>query len=171
MSLPPIEQIQQALRNVTERLPLQLQAGAPAPEWTQLEWRLAPAVAAMHGVSPLLAHGARRDAPREWSEFLEHQRDMTLARHELLRQLLERIGESARRENIAVVPLKGAALCRLGVYAAGERPMADLDLLVGPDDGAQAARILGSLGYRESEGNWKHRCFEPLHGAHQAVLG
>jgi hypothetical protein len=171
VSLPPIERIQQALRNVTERLPLQLDPQAPAPQWTDLEWRLAPAVAAMHGVSPLLAGGGSRDGPRAWSEFLEQQHGMTLARQQRLAGLLERIGELACRQGLAIVPLKGAALCALGVYAAGERPMADLDLLVASGDAEPAAHVLGSLGYRETGGNWKHRCFEPLGTAHLAALG
>ncbi len=171
-SLPPIRRLQRALRDVTERLAFQVDyPGAPRPRWTELEWRLAPAVAAMHGVSPLLACAPRQEGPRGWLEFLETQREMASIRHRRLMDLLESVGQRARRDRIAVVALKGAALCSLGVYAAGERPMADLDLLVAHRDLEAASRMLISLGHREGGATWKHRAFEPAGSDSLAVLG
>jgi len=60
-----------------------------------------------------------------------------------------------------VVGLKGAALHSMGFYCAGERPMADLDLLVRPQDAARAGLVLQSLGFRESFANWRHGVFVP----------
>jgi hypothetical protein len=171
-SLPPIGRIQRALRNVTERLTFQVDyPGAPRPRWTQLEWRLAPAVAAMHGVSPLLASAALQAGPPDWLEFLEAQREMALIRHRRLMELLDSVAQRARRDGIPIVALKGAALCALGVYAAGERPMADLDLLVSPSDLEPAARMLTSLGYHDSGTTWKHRAFEADRTDPRTLLG
>jgi hypothetical protein len=44
--------------------------------------------------------------------------------------LLAKIDDLAGQANIAFVPLKGEAMHANGLYAAGDRPMADIDLLV-----------------------------------------
>lgn len=163
--LPPLRIIERALRRVTERLPLELALpGPPPPLWSELEWGLAPAVAAMHGVSGLLATTPLFDRPIEWSAFLAQQHDMTSARHLRIAALLECLDEHARREGIALMPLKGAALYELGVYAPGERPMADIDLLVSERALELATRLLTALGYRDAGTTWKHRAFEPMGG-------
>ncbi len=170
--LPPLRIIEQALHHVTERLPLELSLLArPPPPWSQLEWGLAPAVAAMHGVSPLLAATPLFDRPREWSRFLAHQAVMARARHLRIVALLDCLDDRARREGIALMPLKGAALCAAGLYAPGERPMADLDLLVSHRDLDATAQLLTALGYRDAGTTWKHRAFEPARGATHAELG
>jgi hypothetical protein len=48
---------------------------------------------------------------------------------------------------VALVALKGAALHAQGIYSAGERPMADLDLLVSEDNMARATELLTELGF------------------------
>src|SRR6185312_12415905 len=57
------------------------------------------------------------------------------------------------------------------VYAAGERPMADLDLLVRPDDAEIAVAVLLALSYRDAGTTWKHQGFEPLEAAQSSPLG
>src|SRR6185437_8394824 len=157
--------LERSLRTITERLPLELGLPAPPPpHWSELEWKLAPAVAAMHGVSSLLARTSLSDRPPGWDRFLQDQRAMTTARHQRIVALLDALGERARRTSIALMPLKGAALCALGIYAPGERPMADLDLLIDARDLEAAARLLADLGYRERGETWKHREFEPAGG-------
>jgi hypothetical protein len=85
--------------------------------------------------------------------------------------LLARIDAGARAAGIPVVPLKGSALQAAGLYAAGDRPMADIDLLVRERDGEAAARLVGSLGYVESYAQWKHRVFKPVEGEPWPGLG
>jgi hypothetical protein len=160
--LPPLRTLERALRNVTERLSLELlPASGPPPRWTELEWRLAPAVAAMHGVSPLLSTCCAGDRPREWREFLGAQRAVSTARHRRILAELERLDAQARRAGLGMMRLKGAALDALGLYAEGERPMADIDLLVRSADLDQAGRLIESLGYRACGTTWRHRAFEP----------
>src|ERR1700733_7579504 len=54
--LPPSKILQAMLRKITERFARELADPAPlAPEWSEFEWIVARAVAAMHGISPLLS--------------------------------------------------------------------------------------------------------------------
>jgi Uncharacterised nucleotidyltransferase len=169
--LPPMTRVQRALGEITEQLAWQLAGGAADTQgWGELEWRLAPAVAAMHGISGLLLRGIEPHAPASWKGFLEEQHTAIAARQRRIEQLLDAIATHAHTAGIAVLALKGTALCRLGVYVPGERPMADLDLLVRPADCDAAARICTRLGYRESGATWKHRSFE-AQGDGPAVLG
>ena len=147
-------------------------AETASPTWSELEWRLAPAVAAMHGVSPLLAEGLRWHGPPHWAHFLAEQRRHTLLRQRRIEELLTSIDERSRSAGIAIVALKGAALQMAGVYAAGERPMADLDLLVRPADVETAVAVLLALSYRDAGTTWKHQGFDPPAGTEQrADLG
>src|SRR5690242_20426137 len=128
--MPPLATVQSALHRITESLAAGLgdpHAGRPA--WSELEWRLAPAVTAIHGISPLLAGSLRWEGPPQWARFLTDQRRHTLLRQQRIEELLATIHERSHSAGIAIVALKGAALQMAGVYAAGERPMADLDLL------------------------------------------
>ena len=68
-----------------------------------------------------------------------------------------------------MVALKGAALHAIGLYAIGERPMADIDLLVRPADAERMARLLESLGFYQTSASWKERVFTPI--AKLAVAG
>jgi hypothetical protein len=160
--VPTPSVLQGVLRKITERLAGELASPTDtAPGWSAFEWQLARAVAALHGVSPLLASRLKWDGPPGWESFLEAQRTHVAARQQHIEELLARLDACARAEQIAVVGLKGAALHALGLYRAGERPMADIDLLVQPQDSTRVARVLESLGFREYFANWKHRVFLP----------
>lgn len=170
--LPPLRTLQAAMCRLTEALARDL--GLPtdaAPAWSELECLLAPAVAAIHGISPLLATVLRWQGPPDWNGFLAAQRRQTLLRQQRIAELLSRIDERARSAGIPFVALKGAALHAAGIYAAGERPMADLDLLVHPSDLDTAAAVLLAVGYRDAGTTWKHRCFEPACAWKRAPLG
>ncbi|MGH7107031.1 MAG: nucleotidyltransferase family protein [Acetobacteraceae bacterium] len=171
--MPPLATVQSALYRITESLATGLgDLGATeAPGWSELEWRLAPAVAAMHGISPLLATALHWGGPPEWGRFLAEQRRHTLLRQERIEALLARIDERSRSAGIAVVALKGAALQAAGVYCAGERPMADLDLLIHPADIETAVAVLLALSYHDAGTTWKHRGFDPPNTERCAMLG
>jgi hypothetical protein len=161
-----------ALRKITEKLACEL--GSPtrlAPDWSDFEWRIARSVAAMHGVSPLLSRILLWRGPPGWVRFLEQQRSHTEKRHAHIAQLLESIGRGSREADVAVVGLKGLALHAMNLYAIGDRPMADIDLLVRPRDAQGAARLLESLGYFESMRTWKEQVFSPLEDRIPGSLG
>jgi hypothetical protein len=128
-------------------------------------------VAAIHGISPLLAGALRWQGPPHWVNFLAEQHRHTLLRQQRIEELLATIDECSRSAGIAIVALKGAALQIAGVYAAGERPMADLDLLVAPADAETAVAVLLALSYRDAGTTWKHQGFDPPGAERRATLG
>jgi hypothetical protein len=169
--LPPLTTIKAGLRLATEALAAELaHPGGPMPAWSGLQWRLATAAAVAHGVSSLFTnHPGWGDAA--WQAFTIDQRGHVADRHRRIASLLARIDEAARMQGIPVLPLKGAALHALGTYQPGDRPMADIDLLVREADGDATAAMLVELGYVESFVVWKHRVFRPAMGTHAPGLG
>ncbi|MCC4619489.1 nucleotidyltransferase family protein [Xanthomonas cassavae CFBP 4642] len=163
--------IRHGLHTATEQLAHELaQPGDSSPQWDRLQWQLAAAAAAAHGVSPLLQRRSLWQNA-QWNSFLSEQRDHVEDRHRRIALLLTRIDSAARSAGIALVGLKGTALHRLGVYLPGDRPMADIDLLVAPEDALATAALLCELGYEASFQQWKHQVFKPVQGDAVAGLG
>jgi Uncharacterised nucleotidyltransferase len=164
--------LQQALRDVTEYLAAELAApSSRAPAWSELQWTVARAVAAMHGVSPLLSHSLKWRGPAEWSSFLESQWRHTARRQVRICSVLQHLDAGARDCGIAVMALKGAALHELGLYAAGDRPMADIDLLVRPADSASLSALLRTMDYQLSSANWRESIYVPAIDRDPAPIG
>ena len=156
--------LQGTLRKITERLAGELaKPTLAAPDWSPIEWQLARAVAVIHCVSPLLSGSLLWEGPAHWRDFLAGQKAHVAARYRRIQELLEKIDSRCRDEGIAIVALKGAALHSMGFYCAGERPMADLDLLVRAHDTMRAGQVLQSLGFIESFATWKDTVFVPKH--------
>jgi hypothetical protein len=109
--------------------------------------------------------------PPGWHAFLEEQRAETLKRHQLIEALAKLIDQQAREAGIPMVALKGAALHRMGFYRAGERPMADLDLLVEEPDMASATNLLEAQGFDVELSFWKNRIFKAKGAATVSGLG
>ena len=160
--LPPLAAIQAALRKTTEGLAHQLgRPGPQTPDWSDFEWRIARAVSALHGISPVLAARLQWQGPQGWRQFLDEQRHHTQVRAARLQQSLQLIGEHAQRQRVGFVALKGVALCELGIYTPAERPMSDLDLLVREDGAPAMTRALMDVGLRPTHASWKEQVFEP----------
>jgi hypothetical protein len=170
-AVPPTT-LPETLRKITETLAAELACSTQrAPDWSDFEWKIARAVAAMHGVSPLLSKTLRWQGPAGWVTFVEEQRMHTAIRYRRIAELLQHIDERGRATGIAVVALKGAALHAIGLYAIGERPMADIDLLVKPADAERMALLLESLGFYQACANWRERVFTPIVGRAVGALG
>lgn len=170
--LPPPKALYSSLRKITETLARELASPTQnPPDWTEFEWILARAVTAMHGVSPLLSRALHWRGPGGWTRFLESQRAHTAKRHARLEELLRRLDQAARAHGVAAVALKGAALHSMGLYAAGDRPMADIDLLVRPVDADRTAEMLDSLGFHQVSRSWKERVFNPVDSRIPGDLG
>jgi hypothetical protein len=170
MMVPSPEIIASCLARATERFAAELVEPQPqAPDWTDFEWRMARAAAVLQGVSGLLAGRLRWAGPADWQEFLQTQQQHTLLRYQRLAAVLRDIDRGACAQGLPVVALKGAELHALGVYSAGERPMADIDLLVREEDVGRATTLLTSLGYVETGVNWKHLMFEPAQVSQQML--
>jgi hypothetical protein len=169
---PSSRQVQAALRRTTEHLARELAAPlAGPPDWSQLEWRMACASAAIHGAAPLLSSCLRWQGPSFWQSFLAQQRAHSRTRHGRLMHLLSELGVRFAQAGVAAVPLKGAALQALGIYAPGERPMADLDVLVREADREHAVTVLQGLGLTAQERSWKEQVFASASTAPADALG
>jgi hypothetical protein len=162
-ALPRFADIEAALSKITETLASELAAPTNEPPlWTEFEWRIARAVSGMHGISTLLNARLVWDGPQGWQIFLREQQQQSVARHQQIMRLLRTIDSQARRENTSIVALKGAALHAKGLYASGERPMGDIDLLVRADEVLSAARLLHACGYEAAFTSRRHQVFRPL---------
>lgn len=128
-------------------------------------------MAAIHGVSALLAQRLCWDGPQAFVEFLREQQAHTAQCYIGIRQLLRRLEYAARENDLALTPLKGAALYAAGFYRPGERPMADLDLLVRPQQASRAIELLRHMGYRESDRSARHVVLERDDAGKPAALG
>ena len=171
-AVPSPAELYPVLCKITERLARELASPSGiAPDWSDYEWTIARAVAAMHGISPLLSRRLPWRGPSAWSSFLDEQRSHTRARHGRIQELLLSLDRQARNAGVAATALKGAALHVLGLYEAGDRPMADVDLLVRPADAGRTASVLMSLGFRQSAETWKERIFTPVNDSASAGFG
>jgi hypothetical protein len=172
VGIPPASELHPALCKVTEWLARELaHPTSRGPEWSDYEWTVARAVGALHGISPLLSRSLRWQGPQAWTSFLNEQRSHTRSRHLRIQELLVSIDRKTRAAGVAVTALKGAALHQLGLYEAGDRPMADVDLLVRPADAQRTASMLESLGFRQTIETWKERVFTPVEDTAAAELG
>jgi hypothetical protein len=171
-AVPSPSELHPTLCKVTETLARELASpSATAPDWSDYEWTVARAVAAMHGISPMLSRSLLWRGPGKWMTFLHEQRTHTRARHGRIRELLLSIDQKAREAGVAATALKGAALHQLGLYEAGDRPMADVDLLVRPADVERTAALLASLGFRQTAQSWKERVFTHVEDSAAAEFG
>ncbi len=163
IELPGPAVLRAALRSTTDRLAAELAAPMPiAPAWNEFEWRTAMAVSVMHGISALLADRLKWGGPAHWQAFMAEQARQGRRREERVRALLARLHDSATAAGLPLLALKGSALLRLGVYAAGQRPMSDVDLLVQPDQMPVADALITAGGYGAGLAKRRHVAYEPL---------
>jgi hypothetical protein len=161
-SLPSIGVLDRQLREITEVLAHELTVPSKSPpDWTDFQWRIARAVAVMQGVAPLLAKQTQWPNSTSWHRFLCEQETHVASRHLRIEELLAEINVRAQKAGVALLALKGAALHSIGVYAAGERPMADIDLLVCDSERPASRQILSDCGFELTFANSRHEVFEP----------
>lgn len=160
--LPDAAVLRAALRAATDRLAAELTTPtSEAPVWNEFEWRTAMAVSVMHGISGLLAGRLRWQGPPAWQAFLEEQLDQSRRRERRARDLLARLDRSARHAGLPLLAMKGSALLALGLYAPGERPMSDVDLLARTPDLAATDALIQANGYALCISRARHAVYEP----------
>jgi hypothetical protein len=160
--LPCYRVLTEALRTTTERLAAEVACPTDvAPEWSDVEWDVARAVAVMQGTTVLLAKRLRWRGPESWRNFLRTQTHQALQRELRIGALLEQVDTTLRDARVGCVALKGSALRRLAIYRPGERPMGDIDLLAQPADAERIARALQAIDYECSFDMRRHRVFAP----------
>jgi len=159
---PSTKSIEQALTQATERFALELAVPqGQAPLWSEFEWQMARAAAVLQGVTPLLASALRWSGPPQWEAFVIQQRHQTVLRHQRIVAILKDLGARAASVGVPMVMLKGSALHCLGVYSPGERPMADIDLLVRPGDVERSKEVLAAADFVQVGATWKDQIFVP----------
>lgn len=172
IELPKASVMQAALNATTDRLACELvKPTHSVPAWDEFEWRAAMAVAVMHGVSALLAGRLRWSGPPDWQAFLAEQAEQGRRRERRVRALLLDLDHRARDAGLPLLAMKGAALLQLGIYAPGERPMSDVDLLAHSQDVAGADRLILAAGYEGGTAKHRHIAYEPLHQSPDRAFG
>ena len=162
IAIPSLTTVAAALRKTTEAMAHEIAVPTDEkPQWTEFEWRIGRAAAAMHGISSLLYRSLRWQGPESWKIFLQGQWDQSVERHRQIAMLLDAIDLQARCEGLGLMALKGAALHAGGFYAGGERPMGDIDLLVHSDHANRTARLLEHCGYEAGFASSRHQVFKP----------
>lgn len=118
-------------------------------------------------VAELLEGASVPDLPpaaQESAAWLARQLAQNRARLRAFEAELAAVLEGAAAHGVPVMPLKGALLAFTLHREPGLRPMADLDLLVQPDDELALHELLAGLGYRLMNGRKysgvRHRTYE-----------
>lgn len=118
------------------------------------DWERLVATAAHHGIAGLVWRALReagapvpRPAARLFQASVAHGR----AANEIRFQALGEILGAFESEGIRALVLKGPALVGLFYGDPALRPMSDLDLLVARSDAMRAQRLLGGLGFTDTE--------------------
>ncbi|MBP6820738.1 MAG: nucleotidyltransferase family protein [Acidobacteria bacterium] len=149
--------------NTTDKLLLSslLPTEASAARLRQLadiDWPTAIRRAEFHSIASLLRFNLGRAGLLEWPPQQQREQLRVIsqtwaARHLAYASEAARLIAALKAENIAAIPLKGAALMLGGYYPqAGLRAALDIDLLVEPDKQDDADRIVAALGYEELPG-------------------
>lgn len=128
------------------------------PNWSPPTWQTFQLACQVHGVAPLLHEklsevGWLDPTLKAW--LVEQYRSNTqrLAKmHQELQEILALFGQ----HDLPLLPLKGSILSAVFYGDAGLRPMADLDLLIKPQDFANSIELLAQLGYQPEISHWKH---------------
>jgi hypothetical protein len=172
VELPGFGVVEAALRRTTDKLAREVaMPTATPPPWSAFEWQVARAVAAMQGITVLLAHRLRWRGPDSWQDFLDTQRVQAQRRDARLGDLLTQLDVELRAARLSCIGLKGSALRPLGLYRAGERPMGDIDLLAHSADAPRIAHALASMGYALGGETRRHQVFVANGPQHAIVFG
>ncbi len=171
-AMPSHGALRAALRETTQRLAREFSVpGLQAPAWSDVEWRVAMAACAIHGISGLLHGRLRWQGPPVWQSFLAEQKQQTLLRQQRISALLAQLNEAGHAAGIPMVAMKGSALLALGVFADGERPMSDIDLLVRPQDRDRMLQLLQAMGYVVELAISRHVCLRPAASPSSVAFG
>lgn len=131
------------------------------PGWSPDTWQAFKLASRVHGVAPLL-HELLQSSP--WlaaglKAWLARQAELNAQRVLRMQAELRDILALFARHEVAVAPLKGSVMTACFYELPGQRPLADLDLLVRPADFERAQALLRQMGYEPAVAHWKHTEF------------
>ncbi len=136
------------------------------PAWQESDWRAVELIIYVHGIGPLLYNFFRQrqllaQIPDSFREYLHTQYHLNQERISRLLQRQLQIIEDMAEQGVIVIPLKGSHLIPLYYQDAAMRPMADLDVLVRPEDEATLSVYLQAQNFQLIEHSPRHRAFIP----------
>jgi hypothetical protein len=128
----------------------------PGPAVNGRFWQTVLSLARFHHLGGLLYARRRQwpwweDAPEFLRRSLRQLHVQTALRNTLYLQELGRVMDGLAASDIHPVVLKGAALLLTALPDPGQRPFADIDLLIGRDELDRAAAAMRELGYEVDE--------------------
>jgi hypothetical protein len=131
------------------------------PDWSAETWQTFQFASRVHGVAPLLYPKLAGASwlPETSKNWLAEQYQFNGQRLAKMHAELKTILALFSRQQLPAMPLKGSILSAAYYAQATLRPMADLDLLIRPEDFSAAAQLLGQLGYERQVVHWKHTEF------------
>ena len=122
--------------------------------WDSDDWALGRKVVFMHGVGAYLhqcitpTSSLSTAFPAGFRDYLASQFALNSARIQRVHSLLSAILAQASQNGIDVIPLKGSFLSMYRQLDPRLRPMADIDLLIRPEDQPAMRRLLEPFGYQ-----------------------
>lgn len=152
-----------SLQHICDQLVRWLLGQSPPanPHWSAGDWQAALHASRVHGISILLHEtlGGEAWLPVEVRRWLAQQSGFNARRIQRMQAELAQVLALFAAYSLPVIPLKGSILTGRFYATPGQRPMADLDLLVRADDFERAAALLAHLDYRRLVTHWKHTEF------------
>jgi hypothetical protein len=138
--------------------------GEQCASWDAAAWEAARWATQVHGIGPLLAECLRHSGSwsllaTEFTAYLEEQYRLNGQRSAILLGDLQALSEAAEDSGVVLVPLKGAALASRFYTDPALRPLADLDLLIRPQDGNVFDALLLKLGYQRGASTERHQVY------------
>jgi hypothetical protein len=133
-----------------------------------VDWEYLLALATFQGVGPLLYHGISANnlggqVPGPWMERLQSLYNQVLYRNVIFSAELTNILNAFNKHGIASICLKGVVMAEALYENLALRTIADMDILVRPEERTKAGSLLNEMGYKQSTdlGGVSH----PFHGA------
>jgi len=151
-----------ALSPVEVQLVRHLVAGDAPPVDEPVDWDLLLKTARNHRLGALLFEGLSRSSvtvPPRIRTKLERAFHLELAKSVVRQHYVEQMATAARRLGRPVCLLKGAAFADRLYTHPSTRTMADIDVLVRPDDFASFSAELGALGFESHLHSDHATCF------------
>ncbi|UCB44002.1 MAG: nucleotidyltransferase family protein [Dehalococcoidales bacterium] len=132
-----------------------------------LDWEYLLNLAEFHNITPLVAHnlttnGSHSQVPQPYSEQLNRIYNNTLYRNVTLSNELVNVMSALKKDDITTISLKGTVLAEVLYENPALRAIADIDILVHPEDVSRAGAVLIDLGYELATmpATWEHHFHE-----------
>jgi len=122
-------------------------------DWGPMMWHAACFTVQAHGIAPLLYRvltdlDVLDNFDKGFRDYIRDQYFLNRERIGRIQEILQTLLAQANYHHIPVMPLKGSILINSYYPDPAVRPMADIDLLIYPENIEQLSRLLESMGFR-----------------------